>query len=319
MHIYTESKFISRDFIQKINFFKTKFSDCFVDCKSLDEKQALCVEINNSMSLEEPFILTPNNVKKNDAKRNFYKLCSNALFGKFQQKNNHNKIMYASTAKEIEDIYFSDSKIQNIFSLNDQLCQIEIEPNQLKLPPNLNTNCYLGAQICSYARQVIHKDAMTLIQLNYNIFQINCDSIMFSMPTVDKLPFQISNAMLGSFKYVIKEEIVSYYSLGAKSYCLAFKNGQKIENVSKICGLQLNGNGTYPSIDNKLFEFYLQLFFKNKSVKINVPQQRHSRDLKKLKITKKFTNIAFSNQVATRRFVYDSKTYQTFPYGYLND
>ena len=270
------------------------------------------------MELKSPFLLTPSNVKVNDSKRNFYKLSSNALFGKLQQKNNHSKIVYASTSKEIENVFFSDSKIKNIFSLNDQLCQLEIEMNELKLPPNLKANCYLGAQICSYARQVIHEDATKLLNLNYKIFQINCDSLMFSMPTTDEIPFEISNALLGSYKYVLNHDILSYYSLGAKSYCISYKEGSEIKSLSKICGLQLNGNEIDPTINQHLFDCYLKQFFSNNSIKLNVPQKRHSKDFKKLKVTQNFTTIAFSNEVTTRRFVLKDEIYQTYPFGFSN-
>ena len=318
MHIYTESKFIFQDFIQKLNFFKTKNSDCFSECKSVEEKVAHCAKLNSFTQLDNRFLLTPQNIKVNNAKRNFYKLASNALFGKLQQKSNHTKIVYASTSKEIEDIFFSDSKIKNIYCLNDQLCQLEIETNELKLPPNLTSNCYLGAQICSYAREVIHKDAMTVLNLNYQLFQINCDSLMFSMPTSDKNPFNMSNAMLGSFKFVLQEEILSYYSLGAKSYCITYKDRKQIKTNSKICGLQLNGNAGEPIINDKLFDDYLKQYFDKRSLKLNIAQQRHLKEFKKLKITTKVTNVSFSNQVSTRRLVQVNDIYETFPYGYSN-
>ena len=141
---------------------------------------------------------------------------------------------------------------------------------------------------------------------------------MFSMPTCDENPFKMSNALLGSFKFVLQEEILSYYSLGAKCYCISYKDGEKIKNKSKICGLQLNGSGSEPNINDMLFDIYLKQFFNKKSLKINVAQQRHLKDFKKLKIATKLTSISFSNQVTTRRLVLQNETYETFPFGYAN-
>ena len=58
---------------------------------------------------------------------------------------------------------------------------------------------------------------------------------------------------------------------------------KKNKNKSKICGLQLNGSGSEPNINDMLFDIYLKQFFNKKSLKRNVAQQRHSKDFKKLK------------------------------------
>lgn len=42
------------------------------------------------------------------------------------------------------------------------------------------------------------------------------------MPTNDYLPIEISHAM-GDFKHEIVGEILNYYSLGTKSYCITYK------------------------------------------------------------------------------------------------
>lgn len=317
MHIYTKSKFIFKDFIQKLNFLKTKYSDCFSECTSLDEKQKYCDKLNKTMDLNSDFQLTPNNIKVNDAKRNFYKLWCNSIFGKLQQKHNLNKIIYVSTSKEIEDIYFSGNEIKDIYSINDQLCQIEVERNPLKIPPNLKSNCYLGAQICSYGRQIIHQDAMKLISLNYKLFQINCDSLMFSMPECHEIPFEVSNVLLGNFKYVMPKEIVNYFSLGPKSYSVTCKESPNVfKTVSKICGLQLKGNLIEKDLNEELFSFYLEQFFLSQYHKLNVEQKRHKRNFKKLKVSEKISNISFSNQITSRRFLSNGPYYKTFPYGF---
>jgi hypothetical protein len=99
------------------------------------------------MDLKEPFLLTPTNVKFNLQKRNFYKLYCNALFGKFSERNDKNQTLFASTSKEIEEIFFSDKKIEDIYCINDKICEVSVCPNVFKLNPNRKSNCYLGAEI----------------------------------------------------------------------------------------------------------------------------------------------------------------------------
>jgi hypothetical protein len=320
MHVYTESKYLYKDFIQKINFLKTKHSNCFSKGMSFTEKQAHCDKLNRAMELKNPFLLTPMNVQINDAKQNFYKLWCNSIFGKLQQKHNYNKIVYVSTSREIEDIYFSGDQIQDVYSINDKIMQIEVERNPLKIPPNLKSNCYLGAQICSYGREIIHKDAMKIIDLNYKIFQINCDALMFSMPISHEMPFEISSALLGNFKFVLPQEIINYYSLGPKSSSITYQDSSNnLKNVSKICGLQLKGKFAKNEIDNKLFDLYLEQFLLKHNLKLDVPQKRHKRNFKKLKVTEKSSNVTFSNEITSRRYLSTDIFYRTLPYGFLSN
>jgi hypothetical protein len=317
-HIYTDPpQFIFKDFIQKMNFFKTKHSNCFLNCKTLKEKEDYCAYLNSKMDLKEPFLLTSSNVQCNLQKRNFYKLCCNALFGKFSERNDKSHTIFASTSKEIEAIFFSDQKIQDIYCINDKICEVSVLPNVYKLQPNRKSNCYLGAEITALARQTIHEHATKLYKLNYQLYQINCDSLLFSMPLFDVLPIDISDAM-GDFKFEVNGEILSYYSLGTKSYCITYKQANgNIQSISKICGLSLKGQVTNEIVDNKLFDFYLSQILANKSEKVQIIQERFKRDFKKLKVEQNFVNISFSNHLTTRRYVsLNEPNFKTFPYGY---
>jgi hypothetical protein len=269
-HIFTEASFFLKPFIQALNFFKTKNSNCFQNCKSLEEKQTYCNKLNEKMELQEPFLLTPNNVNFNPAKRNFFKLNANSLFGKFQEKNNKNRTVYACNSKEIEDFYFSNNKIEDIFCINENLCELQICPNEFKQKPNRKNNLYIGAQITAYSQQIIHEHAMKLNQLNYKLFQINCDSILFSMPKNEIFPLEISD-IVGDFKFEITKEIVTYTSLGTKCYSITFNENGNFKTTSKICGLSIQGKEAEKILlDEKLFNLYLLQFSKNKCIKKNL-------------------------------------------------
>ena len=269
------------------------------------------------MNLEEPLLLTEQNVKYNSVKRNFYKLCANSLLGKLEQRHDKSRIIYAATNSDIESIYFSDNEIENFFVINDKICELHVKPNILKLGPNRKSNCYLGAQVTAYARQTIHETALKITNLNYKLFHINCDSLMFSLPTTDTLPLEISHAV-GDFKFELDNEILSYYSLGNKCYSLEFKTKQNvIKSLSKICGISINGKVNEEFVNAEIFKLYIKRFENQEKDHIKIRQKRFRRNFEKKKITRNFTNITFSNQISVRRIVNMSDpNFKTFPYGY---
>jgi hypothetical protein len=193
-------------------------------------------------------------------------------------------------------------------------------PNVFKLRPNRNSNCYLGAEITALARQTIHKYATKIHNLNFQLYQINCDSLMFAMPNNKSLPIEISEA-IGDFKLEIDGEILSYYSLGTKSYCITYKDKTgSIKSTSKICGISLKSKTNDDLVNDKLFDFYLSQMLNNKKEKIFINQERYKKNVKKLKVTQNLENISFSNHLSTRRFVdLNDPNLKTFPYGFLNE
>ena len=152
MQIYLKFDYILKPFIQTLNFLKTKNSDCFSQCKTTYEKENYCKTLNMKMNLTPPLLLTPNYVKHNSLKHNFYKLCSNSIFGKLEERNDKSQIVYASSSNEIANLYLSDKIIDVFYVINDKLCELYLKPDLNKLRANRKTNCYLGAQVTAYAR-----------------------------------------------------------------------------------------------------------------------------------------------------------------------
>jgi hypothetical protein len=83
-------------------------------------------------NLKHPFNLTPQNICDNSYLKSFYKLSANSLFGKLEQKSNRTKTKFVTSQNELEDIFFSNDEIESIICLNENCCQIEIKPNNLK-------------------------------------------------------------------------------------------------------------------------------------------------------------------------------------------
>ena len=147
-----------------INFLKMKHSDCLEKCESLFEKQSNCELMNNEMNFETPFLLTPLNIEPNKSKKLFYKLMANSTIGKLGQRNDKNKTIYVNQKSQIEDIYFSPNKIEDIFFVNNNFCQVEIKPDPSKIPPNRSSSCYIEAQLTSYARELMYKHLITVVK-----------------------------------------------------------------------------------------------------------------------------------------------------------
>ena len=126
---------------------------------------------------------------------------------------------------------------------------------------------------------------------------------------------------MGDFKFEIEGEILSYYSLGTKSYCITYKdNTGNIKSNSKICGISLKSKASNNLVDNKLFDFYVSQILANKQEKIFIQQERFKRDLKKLKVSPNLVNVSFSNHLSTRRIVdLNEPNLKTYPYGLLHE
>ena len=74
IHYYKEFDFLLQEFIKKVNYLKTKYSNCLQNCNSLDDKEKYCEFLNLKMKLNEPnFQLKVGNCQDNKQKRNFYK------------------------------------------------------------------------------------------------------------------------------------------------------------------------------------------------------------------------------------------------------
>jgi len=300
-HFYEQSDYILKDFVQILNFLKTKHSNVLLSKKSCKDKQDYCNLLNKEMDLSDPFLLTPLNIKYNKTKRTFFKLMANSLFGKLEQRNDKSQTLYVSKHSDLEEIFFSDNKIIDIFCLNDTMCQVEVKPNVLKLPPNRKTNCYIGAQVTAYARETIYKHLQTLLTQNAEIYQIDCDSIIFTLPKSSAVLLPISDCV-GHFKNEIQGRIVSYYSLGPKNYSISFCNQQnQYETLSKV---------------SETFKYYVDQFVKGKKENIKIKQQRNRGNFKKMKINSTIENVTFRNDLFDRRILKtNTLNYATYPYG----
>ena len=318
-HVYEHSKYLLRPYIKMLNFLKMKYSDCLENCQNDDEKQINCEIMNKEMKFEAPFLLTPTNIKPNKSKKVFYKLMANSTIGKLGQRNDRNRTLYVNEKSQIEDVYFSPNKIEDIFFVNKNFCQLEIKPNLTKIPPNRQSSCYLEAQLTSYARELIYKHVLNIVKSGSIIFNVDCDSIIFAQPKNTPCPVKVNHS-IGNFKHELGHvDIISYHSLGPKNYSLSFQNqNKKIQTISKVCGLSLTSITNDTLLNDNLFKEFIKEYFNNKKMVCKVPQLRLKGNYEKMKVFSNIQLLRFTNDISARRFLKkDSENpYVTYPYGF---
>ena len=306
IHAYFKADFIFKKFVEALSFLKITNSTDKVS-------NELLLELNRQ---HEFFKFSSKDFKKNEPKRKLYKLACNSVFGKIGQRNDYSQTLYVSSQEELENIYFSVNKISDVHCINEKVCQVSIKPNAKNLPPSRKTNCYIGTQVTSYARQKIHQDIQYLTSLtSATIYYVDCDSLVFSLPKDECNPLPIS-LKCGEYKHEFKN-ISNFLTLGPKVYFITFTENDQRKKISKIRGLNLN----YPflnqlNFDEKLFDYYLKTYVLNKKAFLKVPQPQNFANFKQFKTFSKKQEILFQNQLSPTRIILDDMRYLTKPFGF---
>jgi len=318
-HYFEKSDFILQDFVKKLSFFRLKNTDLFSKYNTIEEKELYCKYLNDSLNLEEPFKVSVNNVLPNENKKIFYKTMMNSMFGKLQQRSDKPRTVYVNSQEELENYYFSDAIISNIFCLNENLCELELKIPSEKVPPNRESNSYIGGELVSFGRILIYK---TIQKINVigKVFYSDCDSCFFSLPETVAMPLEISD-VFGAYKNVYDGEILSFFCLAPKNYAISYRSKDNvIKHVSKIKGISLSSYYVDNEINNSTFEFFMAKYLKDEIEKIDVAQIRCRKDKKAQKISRKLEIVKISNQITNRRVVVKNCMYlSTIPYGFKRE
>ena len=182
------------------------------------------------------------------------------------------------------------------------------------LNPTFKTSVYVAAQITAFARETIHRHVLHLSSIKgVKIFQVDCDSIIFSMPTNSDCPLPISHAV-GDFKNEIDGTILNYFSLGPKNYIISYKtNENKIKFLNRISGLSLSSSLICP----ELYETFLAKLRYDIDAVLIVPNRKRKFDLRNLDVCMVNQNYSLSNKIKLRRLLNkNSDNFSTSPYGF---
>jgi hypothetical protein len=311
IHAYREQKNVFDMFVKCIYSLELKHSNF---CENASDLPDLCHKINTELDLPNAFCLEANDIALNKFKKSFYKIAGNSVFEKLLQRSHCAKTKFIATQYELEQIYeeYSDN-IFNITCHNEYICQIDYNEKLTSKTRNLKQNCYLAAQIAANARLVMHKHLSELNKSNdFTIYYCDTDSIFGTMKKNSKMPLKIG-PLVGEFKHIIEGEILSFFCLGLKNYCITYKdkNGQT-QTKTKVCGLNLNNASiNSKNLDdlykNQLQQFYSNIKFNEKLPKLNRPRPNKPNFLETFTLN---NNVSFDRQI-------ELKSKNSFPCGYF--
>jgi G:T-mismatch repair DNA endonuclease (very short patch repair protein) len=318
-YYFEKSAYILQDFIRKLCFLRLKHTNIFKNCSSETEKNEYCQYLNDQMELQAPFLLTPENITPNEKKKQFYKLLTCSIFGKLEQRSDKPKTMYVNSQTELEDIYFSDLEILNVFCVNENTCELEVKPNIDKILPNRETNIAIGGQLVSYARQLMYETIMNVDKIG-KVFYVDTDSCFFSIPKNESIPLLLSDSF-GHFKQVYDGNITSFFCLGPKNYCINYETSDnQIKTITKIKGLSLSSYYNKNEINDATFNYFITKHLSDEIEKKQLAQlkfKKYQRNQKNSVQTLQL--IQFSNSITNRRVIMNNCKYvTTFPYGNEN-
>lgn len=321
VHCYLEFDFLLQDFVKKLNYLKTKYTDCFRGYAKKSEKEKYCETLNAKMKLLQPdFKLSVADCQSNERKRTFYKLLANSFFGKFIQRDDRSNIVFVKSQTDVEKIYNKPETIEDISCFGDKICMLYLKKNPLHILPNLRQNVYIGSQITAYARQVIHEHLLTLASIpNCHLYHVDCDCLFFSLPKNLQCPLQFSHAV-GDFKLEF-QNVLSYYSFGPKQYCVSVvQEDTKIQSTCKFSGLSLNTVVNESKVNQETIALYLDNFVEGINSQMVLTQARHKNNFSNFKSIDFMQQYTFTNKLSQRRVI-DSTNPRllTFPYGFNDD
>jgi len=144
IHFFPNTAPILRSYTQILYSEKIKNSGFPESVKTIDQKLEYCEHINFKLSLPEQFMLTPQNVEKNNALRQLAKSQLNNLYGKFSQNSNKVETTFVNNQFQLEEI-LKTKKIADLFNVVENILQVEVE--KVESNPKPKTNIYIGAQI----------------------------------------------------------------------------------------------------------------------------------------------------------------------------
>jgi len=148
------------------------------------------------------------------------------------------------------------------------------------------------------------------------IYQIECDSLFFSTPKAFEHNLPISPC-LGDFKNVYSDEIISFYSLGQKQYCINTVSSEKVHSIFKVSGLSLKSELNSQRLSENSFKFFLDKFIQGQNTSTLFLQNKFKSDFINLRVISYQEKFTLTNKLCCKRLVnvYDDRL-TTFPFGY---
>ena len=293
--------------------------------KTLDEKLNYCDKINKKNNYTEPaLILTPDNVVRQEDKRQFYKDACNKMLGKFGQSEKV-RTKFTNHYLDVEDIFWDPLlKLKEVFTIGKTgIVQVTYERKADFLPMSTKSNVTTASTVTALAREFMDRCFRKLIAVGGKVKYTDTDSCIVALPINAQIPLEIGENF-GEFKHELPEEanIVSFVCTGPKSYSIVYEHKGKIYKEVKVKGLFLKGKIAQECLDAEILENSLLKALNSEPEKIRVRQfnitiNKKLKQLSSVIGEKKISNDNFSKRTISMDM--SDNVYDTRPFGYQSD
>ena len=274
IHYFPKKAYLLRDYIQILCSERLKNSGILNDSMTTEEKLLVCDEINKGMNLPELIKLNPEECVNNPGQKQCFKDYMNCLFGFFSRNTKDVMTKKCYSQNDIDKIALK-SKIVNVNVLTEKICSIDYVLDTNRIPPNLDSNIYIGGEVASAAFVKLRRHLKTVLNNKGIPLMIDTDAIVFKMPKDTPNPLKIGSAV-GLWKHEYQPgKIEKFFALASRNYAICYSSKNDVLNeVLKVRGLSLKLSLNQKLINCDVFKTFILNFFQNNYKAIKVPQTK---------------------------------------------
>ena len=331
IHYFPQKAYLLRDYVQILCSERLKNSGIVNNLMSSKDKQLICDEINRSMNLPEQLKLKPDECVNNLGQKQCFKDYMNCLFGFFSRNTNNFTSKKCYSQNDINQIA-QKNKIINVNILTDKTCSIDYELNSNAIPPNLDSNIYIGGEVSSAAFVQLRKHFNKLLKHKAIPLMIDTDAIVFKLPKGTPNPLTIGSAV-GMWKHEFEpDSIQKFFAINSRNYSVSYLDKDNIlREVLKVRGLSLKMSLNQKMINCDTYKNFISNYFKENFKAVKVPQAKRFKDSETFQYSFKLSSYNFCNNLISKRFLLtndveekfknriekkNSDKFKSYPYGY---
>jgi hypothetical protein len=283
------------------------------------------------MNLPEQIQLKPEECNNNPGQKQCFKDYMNCLFGFFSRNTKDFTTKKCFSQNDIDQIA-QKNEIVNVNVMTENICSIDYLLNSNSIPPNLDSNIYIGGEVSSRAFVQLRKHFLNLLKHKAIPLMIDTDAIVFKLPKGTLNPLQIGLAV-GMWKHEYSPgNIQKYFALASRNYAISYLDTSNIlKEVMKIRGLSLKLSLSQKLINCDTYKMFISNFFQNQYQAIHVPQTKKFKDSKTFQFNYKISSYNFCNNLMSKIFLltnevcekfkksiqkHSNDPYKSYPYGF---
>lgn len=306
---FTKSKPIFRNFLSSLSSLR------LLNSYDNSDKEKFCHTINSDLNLYGTvFEVQTSDLCSNPMKKNFYKLMLNSVLGKLSSLNQYETTDIVQSQGQLEFL-LTKHNLTEINVIDENHVMVSYVNDFVKSKNNFNI--YLGSYVTAYAKIVLYDFMLKLRSLNYPLFAIDTDCLLFEQPkSCNSCPFVISLTP-GNLKPVLDNcEILNYCSLGNRNYSIVYKDSKGfIKTQIKCKGLSLLSANLNDSLNYSVYVEFLNEYLKKELKSIQLKQIKYQTQTNLSKLEKE-TYFTFHNTLFIKRIV--NSNGNSTPFGYVS-